>query len=102
MPLADAREGSVDLAEKAARETVMLFVVPSRGIVEIGLGEWPNDEPAGQRCLLPAIELLAETVLNDLPLSPAFGSASRSFNRSSMLSRCQSANGHSLCGRRDS
>jgi len=46
-PLADASKRLVDIAEKAAPETVMLFVVPSRGILEIGLGEWPNDEPAG-------------------------------------------------------
>lgn len=45
-PLTDVSKRMIDIAQKAARETLMLFLVPSRGIVEIGLGERPNDEPA--------------------------------------------------------
>ena len=46
-PLADATKRTIDIAEKPARETGLLFLVPSRGIVEVGLGERPNDEAAG-------------------------------------------------------
>jgi hypothetical protein len=45
-PLADARERSVDIAEEPLGEPGSLVLVPSRGIFEIGLSEWPNDEPA--------------------------------------------------------
>ena len=45
-PLADARERSVDIAEEALGEPGSLVLVPPRGILEIGLSEWPNDEPA--------------------------------------------------------
>jgi hypothetical protein len=45
----------------------LLVLVPSRGIIEIGLGERPNDEAAGHRCLLAAVELLAEALLDNLP-----------------------------------
>jgi hypothetical protein len=46
-PLANAREGLIDIAEESLGETGSLFSVPVRGILKIGLGEWPNDEPAG-------------------------------------------------------
>jgi len=45
-PLADARERSVDIAEEALGEPSSLVLVPPRGILEVGLSEWPNDEPA--------------------------------------------------------
>lgn len=45
-PLADAREGSVDIAEKPLGEPGLFALVPPRGILEIGFSEWPNDEPA--------------------------------------------------------
>ena len=46
-PLTDTHEGMTDVAEKSLGETGSFVLVPSRGILEIGLGEWPNDEPAG-------------------------------------------------------
>ena len=46
-PLANARERSIDIAEEPFGETGSFVLVPPRGILEIGLGEWPNDEPAG-------------------------------------------------------
>jgi hypothetical protein len=45
-PLADSCEGSVDIAEEPLGEPGLLVLVPPRGILEIGLSEWPNDEPA--------------------------------------------------------
>jgi hypothetical protein len=45
-PLADARERSVHIAEEPVGEPRSLVLVPPRGILEIGLSEWPNDEPA--------------------------------------------------------
>jgi hypothetical protein len=45
-PLADARERSVNIAEEPLGEPGSLVLVPPRGILEIGLSEWPNDEPA--------------------------------------------------------
>ena len=44
---ADARERAIDIAEESIGETGSFVLVPPRGILEIGLGEWPNDEPAG-------------------------------------------------------
>jgi hypothetical protein len=44
---ADVRERTIDIAEESFGETCSLVLVPPRGILEIGLGEWPNDEPAG-------------------------------------------------------
>jgi hypothetical protein len=44
--LTDARERSVDIDEEALDESGTLVLVPPRGILEIGLSEWPNDEPA--------------------------------------------------------
>jgi hypothetical protein len=44
---ADARERAIDIAEESFGEICSLVLVPPRGILEIGLGEWPNDEPAG-------------------------------------------------------
>jgi hypothetical protein len=46
-PFTDARERSIDIAEESFRETGSFGLVPPRGIFEIGLGERPNDEPAG-------------------------------------------------------
>ena len=43
-PLADARERSIDIAEEPFGETGSFVLVPPRAIVEIGLGEWPNDD----------------------------------------------------------
>ena len=45
-PLADARERSIDIAQEPFVEPGSLVLVPPRGIFEIGLSEWPNDEPA--------------------------------------------------------
>jgi hypothetical protein len=66
-PLSNAVEGSIDLREESLRETGSFVLVPPRGIVEIGLREWPNDEPASHCGSVVAIELLAEPFLNDLP-----------------------------------
>jgi hypothetical protein len=45
-PLADARTfGSTSLKKRS--ESGPLVLVPPRGILEIGLVERPNDEPAG-------------------------------------------------------
>jgi hypothetical protein len=44
------------------------ILVPPRGILEIGLGEWPNDEPAGHSRLAAAAELLAKAFLDDVPV----------------------------------
>ena len=45
--LSDTRQRVIDIAEESLGETGSFVLVPPRGIVEIGLGEWPNDEPAG-------------------------------------------------------
>ena len=45
-PLSNAVERSIDLAEESFGETGSFVLVPSRGFVEIGLSERPNDEPA--------------------------------------------------------
>jgi hypothetical protein len=45
-PLVDARERPIDIIEKPIGEPGSLVVVPLRGVLEIGLSEWPNDEPA--------------------------------------------------------
>jgi hypothetical protein len=54
-PLADAREGSVDIAEEPLGEPGSFVLVPPRGILEIGLSEWPNGESAAHsiQWLLP-------------------------------------------------
>ena len=44
---ADARERAIDIAEESFGEIGSFVLVLPRGILEIGLGEWPNDEPAG-------------------------------------------------------
>ncbi len=44
---ADARECALNIAEESSGETCSFVLIPPRGILEIGLGEWPNDEPAG-------------------------------------------------------
>jgi hypothetical protein len=66
--LAYARKRSVDIAEEAFGEPGPLIVVPPRGILEIGLGERPNDEPADHSQLALAAELLAKTFLDDVPV----------------------------------
>ena len=43
---ADARDRAIDIAEESFGETCSFVLVPPRGILEIGLGEWPNDQPA--------------------------------------------------------
>jgi hypothetical protein len=58
-PLADARERSIDIAEESFGETGLFVLVPPRGVVEIGLGEWPNDEPARHFRSVAVVELLA-------------------------------------------
>jgi hypothetical protein len=45
--LANARERSIDIAEESFGEAGSFVLVPLRSIREIGLGKWPNDEPAG-------------------------------------------------------
>jgi len=65
--LADARERSVDIAEEPLGEPGSLVLVPPRGILEIGLSEWPNDEPAAHSISVAAVELLAEPFLNNIP-----------------------------------
>jgi hypothetical protein len=42
---ADARERAIDIVDESFGETCSFVLVPPRGILEIGLGEWPNDEP---------------------------------------------------------
>jgi hypothetical protein len=46
-PLAQPHERPIDIFEKPLGEPWSLLVVLLRGILEIGLGERPNDEPAG-------------------------------------------------------
>jgi hypothetical protein len=46
-PFANAVEGSTDVGKKSFGKACPFVFVPSRGILEIGLGKWPNDEPAG-------------------------------------------------------
>jgi hypothetical protein len=46
-PLTDASKRTIDIGEKPAGESRMFFVVPARGFIEIGLGEQPNNDPAG-------------------------------------------------------
>jgi len=46
-PFPNARERSVDIADEPLGEPGSIVLVPPCGILEIGLGEWPNDEPAG-------------------------------------------------------
>jgi hypothetical protein len=46
-PFPNARERSIDIVEESFGETGSFVLVPPRGILEIGLGEWPNDEAAG-------------------------------------------------------
>ena len=41
------RERDIDILDESLGEPGSLVVVPPCGILEIGLGEWPNDEPAG-------------------------------------------------------
>jgi hypothetical protein len=65
--LADARERSVDIAEEPLGEPGSLVLVPPPGILEIGLSEWPNDEPAAHSISVAAVELLAEPFLNNIP-----------------------------------
>src|SRR5438477_1564003 len=42
---ADTREGPIGVVEEPLRESDALFLVPARSVLEIGLDEWPNDEP---------------------------------------------------------
>jgi hypothetical protein len=65
--LANARERSTDIAQESLGETGSFVLVPPRGIVEIGLGEWPNDEPGGSFRSVAAVELLPEAFLHNLP-----------------------------------
>jgi hypothetical protein len=65
--LENARERSIDIVEESCGETGSFVPVPSRGILEIGLSEWPNDEPAGHSRSVAAVELFAEALLNNLP-----------------------------------
>lgn len=58
-PLANARERSIDIAEESFGETGSFVLVPPRGVLEIGLGEWPNDEPARHFRSVAVVELLA-------------------------------------------
>lgn len=46
-PLANPRERSIHIAEESFGETGSFVLVPPCSIHEIGLGERPNDEPAG-------------------------------------------------------
>ena len=54
----DARKRPINIAEKARCKPGSLVLVPPRGILEIGLGKWPNDEPACQGRLVAAVQLL--------------------------------------------
>src|SRR5262249_27029274 len=65
--LADPRECSTDISKKARRKSGTLAVVPLRGRCDIGLSEWPNDDPARHRHSRSTVELLSEPILNDLP-----------------------------------
>jgi hypothetical protein len=64
--LRQPREHPIDITEEPLGEPSALRLV-QRGILEIGLGKWPNDEPADHCDLLPAVDLLAQTFLNSLP-----------------------------------
>ena len=44
---AEAGDRPIDIAEEPFRQPGLSSSLPPRGILEIGLGEWPNDEPAG-------------------------------------------------------
>jgi hypothetical protein len=57
-PLADARERSVDVAKEPLGEPGSLVLVPPCGILEIGLSEWPNDEPAAHSIQWPLSNFL--------------------------------------------
>ena len=65
--LTDAVQRPIDITEKPTGKPGSLLLVPTRGVLEIGLSERPNDEPAGHSDSGTAIELLAETFLNSLP-----------------------------------
>ncbi|HEY0874389.1 MAG TPA: hypothetical protein VGD94_13035 [Vicinamibacterales bacterium] len=43
---ADSCEGSFDVTEELIRESGSLVLVPPGGILEVGLGERPNDDRA--------------------------------------------------------
>jgi hypothetical protein len=45
--LADAFQGPIDITEEPSGKPWALLLVPPRGVLEIGLGERPNDDPAG-------------------------------------------------------
>ena len=45
--LGDPRERSIDITEELRGKPGAVRLVSARGILEIGLGKWPNDEPAG-------------------------------------------------------
>ena len=67
-PFAYARECLIDIAEEPLVKPGALVLVPTRGILEIGLGERPNGEPAGHSCLAVVVELLPEAFLDDVPV----------------------------------
>lgn len=57
----------MNIVQEAGREPTSLVLVPSRGLLEIGLGERPNDEPASHDGLPGILELLAKARLNRFP-----------------------------------
>ena len=81
--------------EEAGGESLALAFVPLLSAVDVRLGEWPNDEPAGHRGSMTASNLLRSRSWTTSQVSPVFGLASRSLSRSSMISPCQSGTGSS-------
>ena len=57
-PLTDTYKRPIDVTEKPVGESGALHLVPPRGILEIGLGEWPNDETAGHAVQWPLSNFL--------------------------------------------
>ena len=56
--LGDPREHPIDFTEGPLGKADALRLVPGRGILEIGLGEWPNDEPARHFRSVAVVEFL--------------------------------------------
>jgi hypothetical protein len=55
------------------RQSDALFLVPAHGILDIGLGEWPNYEPARPYRSVAVVEFLAEAILDSLPVIAGVG-----------------------------
>ena len=91
-PFADTRKHAIHVAEEAIGEPGVLIVVPPRGIVEIALGESPNDEPT-RHVSVVGVEFLAKTFPNDLPTVTGGRIGVQIFQAHVENSRCQSGTG---------